>query len=32
MIHDICYDWNGERFATSSSDKTVKIWKKDNSQ
>jgi WD40 repeat protein len=31
MIHDICYDYNGERLATASSDKSVKIWKKDSS-
>lgn len=28
VIHDVLYDYYGQRIATCSSDQTVKVWKK----
>lgn len=28
LIHDIAYDYYGQRFATCSSDQTIKVWEK----
>jgi len=28
LVHDVCYDYYGMRFATCSSDQTIKVWDK----
>ena len=30
IIHDISFDWHGNRLATCSSDKCVKIWNRND--